>query len=62
MPTTDARTASIPLPLGGPKGSGLALLIECLASLLAGLLFCAFVVPQHSYPLLGIGMLFGKFR
>jgi len=35
-PTTDARAASIPLPLGGPKGSGLALLIECLSSLLAG--------------------------
>src|SRR3989442_15729226 len=27
--TTDPRAASIPLPLGGPKGSGLALLIEC---------------------------------
>ena len=36
MPTNDPRTASIPLPLGGPKGSGLALLIECLSSLLAG--------------------------
>jgi LDH2 family malate/lactate/ureidoglycolate dehydrogenase len=35
-PTTDPKTASIPLPLGGPKGSGLALLIECLSSLLAG--------------------------
>jgi LDH2 family malate/lactate/ureidoglycolate dehydrogenase len=35
-PTTDSRAASIPLPLGGPKGSGLALLIECLSSLLAG--------------------------
>ena len=35
-PTTDPRTATIPLPLGGPKGSGLALLIECLSSLLAG--------------------------
>jgi len=35
-PTTDPRAASIPLPLGGPKGSGLALLIECLTSLLAG--------------------------
>ena len=33
-PTTDARTASIPLPLGGPKGSGLAFMFECLASLL----------------------------
>ena len=35
-PTTDARHASIPLPLGGPKGSGLALMFECLASLLTG--------------------------
>ena len=35
-PTIDARTAAIPLPLGGPKGSGLALMIECLASLLSG--------------------------
>jgi LDH2 family malate/lactate/ureidoglycolate dehydrogenase len=35
-PTTDARAATIPMPLGGPKGTGLALLIECLASLLAG--------------------------
>jgi len=35
-PTTDARAAAIPLPLGGPKGSGLALMIECLASLISG--------------------------
>jgi len=35
-PTTDSRKASIPLPLGGPKGSGLALMFECLASLLTG--------------------------
>ena len=34
--TTDPRAATLPLPLGGAKGSGLALLIECLASLLAG--------------------------
>ena len=34
-PTVDPRTAAIPLPLGGPKGSGLALMFECLASLLA---------------------------
>jgi LDH2 family malate/lactate/ureidoglycolate dehydrogenase len=34
-PTTDPKAASIPLPLGGAKGSGLALMIECLASLLA---------------------------
>jgi LDH2 family malate/lactate/ureidoglycolate dehydrogenase len=35
-PTTDPRAAAVPLPLGGAKGSGLALMIECLASLLAG--------------------------
>jgi ureidoglycolate dehydrogenase (NAD+) len=34
--TTDPRMAVLPLPLGGPKGSGLALMIECLCSLLAG--------------------------
>jgi len=34
--TTDPRAAVLPLPLGGPKGSGLALMIECLCSLLAG--------------------------
>jgi LDH2 family malate/lactate/ureidoglycolate dehydrogenase len=34
--TTDPRAAAIPLPLGGAKGSGLSLLIECLTSLLAG--------------------------
>src|SRR5262245_8623466 len=32
-PTTDARRAVTPLPLGGPKGSGLALMVECLTSL-----------------------------
>ena len=32
-PTTDARRAITPLPLGGPKGSGLALMVECLTSL-----------------------------
>ena len=34
-PTTDSRAAQIPLPMAGPKGSGLSLMIECLASLLA---------------------------
>jgi LDH2 family malate/lactate/ureidoglycolate dehydrogenase len=34
--TTDARAAVLPLPLGGAKGSGLSLLIECLASLITG--------------------------
>lgn len=35
-PTTDAKKAVLPLPLGGPKGSGLALMIECIASLVTG--------------------------
>jgi LDH2 family malate/lactate/ureidoglycolate dehydrogenase len=35
-PTTDAKAAAMVLPLGGPKGSGLAVMIECLASLLGG--------------------------
>lgn len=33
--TTDPMAAQIPLPLGGPKGSGLSLMIECLTSILA---------------------------
>jgi len=35
-PTTDPRAADLPLPLGGPKGAGLSLMIECLTSLVAG--------------------------
>src|SRR5258707_2994008 len=33
-PTTDPQKAAIPLPLGGPKGSGLSLMIELMTSLL----------------------------
>jgi ureidoglycolate dehydrogenase (NAD+) len=33
VPTTDPNAAKLPLPLGGPKGSGLSLMIECLTSL-----------------------------
>lgn len=32
-PTTDSQAAQIPLPLGGPKGSGLSLMVECITSL-----------------------------
>jgi LDH2 family malate/lactate/ureidoglycolate dehydrogenase len=32
-PTTDSQEALIPLPLGGPKGSGLSLMIELITSL-----------------------------
>lgn len=35
-PTTDAAEAAIPMPLAGPKGSGLALMFECLTSILVG--------------------------
>ncbi len=35
-PTTDARRATTLLPMGGPKGSGLALMFETLTSLMAG--------------------------
>ena len=35
-PTRDAQLAVAPLPLGGPKGSGLALMMELLCSALAG--------------------------
>jgi ureidoglycolate dehydrogenase (NAD+) len=35
-PTTDAKKATMPLPLGGPKGSGLSLMIEFLAGVLGG--------------------------
>jgi LDH2 family malate/lactate/ureidoglycolate dehydrogenase len=34
-PTTDAQAAVTPLPMAGPKGSGLALMIECITSLVA---------------------------
>jgi ureidoglycolate dehydrogenase (NAD+) len=34
--TTDPKEAEVLLPLGGPKGSGLALMFEMLASVLAG--------------------------
>ena len=35
-PTTDPKKAATVLPLGGPKGSGLSLVFECLAGILAG--------------------------
>lgn len=35
-PTTDAAKATTVLPLGGPKGSGLSLLFECLTGIMAG--------------------------
>ena len=34
--TTDPAQAEVLLPVGGPKGAGLALMVECVTSLLAG--------------------------
>lgn len=36
LPTVDPAAAAMVSPLAGPKGSGLALMIECLASVLTG--------------------------
>jgi LDH2 family malate/lactate/ureidoglycolate dehydrogenase len=36
MPTTDPALAAVPLPVGGPKGAGMSLVFELLASGLAG--------------------------
>lgn len=44
-PTTDPAEAAIQLPLGGPKGSGLAVMIECLTGLLAGVPILTAMVP-----------------
>lgn len=60
--TTDAAAAQMVLPLGGAKGSGLALMIECLASLLGGnpLIASALELPpgqrRHSQNALLIGL------
>lgn len=35
-PTTDPAAVDVLLPLGGPKGSGLALMFECVTGILAG--------------------------
>jgi ureidoglycolate dehydrogenase (NAD+) len=43
--TTDSSEAVVPLPLAGPRGAGLSLMIECVTSLLAG-------VPLIAPPLL----------
>ena len=35
-PTVDPQKADVPTPLGGPKGSGLSLMFECITSLMVG--------------------------
>ncbi len=47
QPTTDPAAAAVQLPLGGAKGSGIALMVECMASLLAGApLLAPALMPQ----------------
>ena len=41
-PTTDPRQATVLLPFGGPKGSGLSVMFACLSSLMVGNM-----PPQH---------------
>ncbi len=47
QPTTRAKEGTIPLPLGGPKGSGLALLFEAMTGVLAG---APVLVPTLAQP------------
>ncbi len=46
-PTTDASKASTLLPMAGPKGSGLALMFECLSSLIVGNPLAAPMLSGH---------------
>jgi ureidoglycolate dehydrogenase (NAD+) len=49
-PTTDPKTAKMPLPIGGPKGSGLSLMIECFTSLLSGYSVLLSSLQQRTEP------------
>ena len=47
--STDPKVAAIPLPLGGPKGSGLSLMFELIAGVLSGAPVLAPALgPKHS--------------
>ena len=47
-PTTDPAAAALALPLGGAKGSGLALMFECLSGVLAGAPVLSAMLPPRS--------------
>lgn len=66
-PTTDPAKANLPMPLGGAKGSGLALMLECLAGLMAGTPLLAGMIvpggkPWHSHNAIIIVMDVAQFR
>jgi ureidoglycolate dehydrogenase (NAD+) len=46
-PTTDAAAADILLPLGGPKGSGLSFMIECLTGVLVARPLLISMIGEH---------------
>lgn len=48
--TTDPARAEIPLPMAGPKGSGLALMVECLTSLMVANPILAEAVGRPAKP------------
>ncbi len=49
-PTTDPAEAAVQLPLGGPKGSGLSLMLECLTGMLAGVPILTAMLPPEGKP------------
>ena len=66
-PTTDPDKGNLPLPLGGAKGSGLALMLECLAGVMAGTpILAAMIAPggkvRHSHNGLIIVLDVAQFR
>jgi ureidoglycolate dehydrogenase (NAD+) len=66
-PTTDPAKANLPVPLGGPKGSGLALMLECLAGLMAGTPLLAGMIapggkPWHAHNAIIIALDVAQFR
>lgn len=66
-PTTDPAKANLPMPLGGAKGSGLALMLECLAGLMAGTPLLAGMIapggkPWHAHNAIIIVMDVAQFR
>lgn len=66
-PTTDPARGNLPLPLGGAKGSGLALMLECLAGVMAGApILAGMIAPggkiEHAHNGLIIVFDVGQFR
>jgi ureidoglycolate dehydrogenase (NAD+) len=66
-PTTDPAKGNLPLPLGGAKGSGLALMLECMAGLMAGTPLLAGMIapsvkPWHAHNAFVLALDVSQFR